>query len=96
MTYPYKVRLPKGMTLVVELAGRPVDFEIIFPGNSGKVVFSRAADSDPKTKGTVDRDSQGKAHLSAPEPVMADPGFLRIEKNGESASFVEYSDPEMP
>lgn len=97
MKSSYEVGLPNGMTLIVELHDRPVDFEIVFPDGQGKVVFSRVHDMDPEVNGKVDRDSNGKLHLTAPIDVAttARPKWRRIEPKAESDTFVEYSDPDM-
>ncbi len=97
MKSPYEVGLPNGMTLIVELHDRPVDFEVVFPNGQGKVLFSRAQDIDPEVNGKVERDDVGKEKLTDPIDVSttAKPKRLRIEPKAESDTFVEYSDPDM-
>lgn len=97
MKSPYEVGLPNGMTLIVELHDRPVNFEVVFPNGQGKVLFSREHSLDPEVNGKVDRDDVGKQKLTAPIDVStaAKPKWRRIEPKAESDTFVEYSDPDM-
>ncbi|MBL8219912.1 MAG: hypothetical protein JNL62_11815 [Bryobacterales bacterium] len=94
MDYAYEVNLPNGLLLRVELAGRDADFEIVYPDGTGKVVFSRKKNPNKKVKGTAK--PEGSGLTAEADVVRGGKKFKRVERSGDPATFVEYSDPDMP
>ncbi|MBS1824413.1 MAG: hypothetical protein JST93_03745 [Acidobacteria bacterium] len=92
MTAPYEVSLPGGLKLTVELADRPVDFEIFVPA-VGTIVFQRDKGPFPAVKGKVNRigipAAKYKKHL------RADTSIDKHEVLTASGDSIMYSDPEM-
>ena len=90
----YKVKLPKDMTLLVELEGRDVHFEIVYPENGGtseKLIFKKKASDE---KGSVK--PEGAGLTAEADVVRGGKKFKRVERSGDPETFVEYSDPDMP
>lgn len=90
--YKYHVTLPKGLTLVVELHDRPVDFTIIFPGGK-ELVFSRIKSTNKSVPGVV-TPSPGLLEEQAPE--RGGRKFKKVKLDGSSEMTVEYADPSDP
>src|SRR5690242_6448762 len=93
----YVVNLPGNLELRVELAGRPVDFEIVFKG-IGSVKFHRPQ-GGAGVEGKVEVDSAllrenvtGTTHRWR---VSKKPAATRLASSADADGSIEFSDPGM-
>ena len=88
----YVITLPKGASITIELASRPVDLTLTLPDDGGTVKFSRAPGSFPAVKGKIDF-SLNASKVDHNYNTTSSPKKHTLTL--QSGDTFEFSDPEM-